>query len=279
MPDFARPHVLERLYVRLWWVHHWRLSPGWTWKGPPQRPFTSVWYVLEGALGARQGEVEFSLQPQQLAIIPPGARVVSWNATPRELVYLSLGCEVRIDEIDLFADRSLTIARVRLPDPVTDLWLQMEQTAAKCAAQEEPLDRLALSGMVRLWWADLCRATGVRLEDRASRLHPGLLRALQFIRANLSQPLTAAGVARHVYLSEGYLRDLFRAELNTSFSRVLREMRFTHAKALLLSSDLSIGEIARRVGYSDVHHFSGAFSRHEQTTPSAYRVNFRRNGI
>ncbi len=43
------------------------------------------------------------------------------------------------------------------------------------------------------------------------------------------------------------------------------------AKELLVASPLTIGEVARRIGFADVHAFSKAFRQIEGMAPSRYR--------
>jgi len=45
-----------------------------------------------------------------------------------------------------------------------------------------------------------------------------------------------------------------------------------HAKMLLLSTDLSVEEIADMAGFSSLSYFSRVFRLHENTTPTLYRA-------
>lgn len=152
----------------------------------------------------------------------------------------------------------------------------MEQAAHQCNLTNDPLDWLTLTGMVRVWWAQLSRSTGIPVLSDTPTIRPSLSQALRYMRANMQNPVTVEAVAAHVHLSSGYLRELFRKELNSSFSQTLREMRMAQAKILLLYSQFTITEIATREGYSDVHHFSHAFSKAESVPPSVYRESSRR---
>jgi len=48
-------------------------------------------------------------------------------------------------------------------------------------------------------------------------------------------------------------------------------VRIEKAKELLKTSQLSIYEIAERVGYQDAKHFSRLFAKHEGIKPNEYR--------
>ena len=65
-------------------------------------------------------------------------------------------------------------------------------------------------------------------------------------------------------------------ELNTSYSEILLERRLLHATRLLEKSDLSVGEIAKALGYSAVSSFSRAFRGATGLSPTSRR-NLRSN--
>ena len=46
------------------------------------------------------------------------------------------------------------------------------------------------------------------------------------------------------------------------------------AKKLLLSTELSVAEVAERAGYADYRVFAKAFKKAEGATPSQYRRDF-----
>ena len=65
------------------------------------------------------------------------------------------------------------------------------------------------------------------------------------------------------------------AEEGTSFSELLDQLRRTRALALTQEPELSLEEIAERLGYSDVANFSRAFRRWTNVAPGAYRRGVR----
>jgi AraC-like DNA-binding protein len=65
------------------------------------------------------------------------------------------------------------------------------------------------------------------------------------------------------------------AEEGTTFSGVLDELRRGRALELVREPELSLEEIAERLGYSDVANFSRAFRRWTSVAPGAYRRGVR----
>jgi AraC-like DNA-binding protein len=79
-------------------------------------------------------------------------------------------------------------------------------------------------------------------------------------------------VAERLALSERGLRRRLTAE-NTSFRRILEEVRETLARAYLRDTRLQVEEIAERLGYSDAANFSHAFRRWTGSAPGRYRAD------
>ena len=63
----------------------------------------------------------------------------------------------------------------------------------------------------------------------------------------------------------------FRAKYGTTPYEYMQKRRFGIAKSLLRGSALGITEIADRLGFYDVHYFSGAFRKRFGISPAKYR--------
>ncbi|HLL88337.1 MAG TPA: helix-turn-helix transcriptional regulator, partial [Tepidisphaeraceae bacterium] len=64
---------------------------------------------------------------------------------------------------------------------------------------------------------------------------------------------------------------LFRAHTGTSPMGYVRKVRVDHARRLLADVDLSIKEVAARVGFDDAFHFSKVFRAVDGLAPTRYR--------
>ena len=82
--------------------------------------------------------------------------------------------------------------------------------------------------------------------------------------------LDIAQVAMSLHLSERTLRRRLAAE-STSFRSTFEEIRDLLAKAYLAKTDLTVGEIAHLLDYSETVNFRRAFVRWNRVTPSQYR--------
>ncbi len=81
---------------------------------------------------------------------------------------------------------------------------------------------------------------------------------------------TLAEIAQICGVSEGYFRRLFREYSGENPIDFRQRHRIEKAKQLLLIDTLSIGEIAEELHFSDIYHFSKAFKKYCNCSPSQF---------
>ncbi|MEO7133691.1 MAG: helix-turn-helix transcriptional regulator, partial [Vicinamibacterales bacterium] len=91
------------------------------------------------------------------------------------------------------------------------------------------------------------------------------------VEENLGEELSVESIAREVGMSAFHFAHAFRAATGLPPHKYLMQRRMEHAKSLLRETDLSLTEIALRVGYSSSSHFCVGFQKLIHTTPSHYR--------
>lgn len=108
---------------------------------------------------------------------------------------------------------------------------------------------------------------------------PGLLRglsdhklaeAMRQIHADPARPWTVEQLARNVGMSRSALFERFTAAVGVPPMEYLLAWRMALAKDLLRRRDVSLAEVAERVGYGSASTFSTAFSRHVGQPPGRY---------
>lgn len=93
----------------------------------------------------------------------------------------------------------------------------------------------------------------------------------KFIEENYMNPISAADVAKNVYLSTGHANLCFTNECNISIFGYINWYRIKIAKQLLTETDLHVTLIAERVGYNSKTSFYLAFKRSTGISPTEYR--------
>jgi CheY-like chemotaxis protein len=96
-------------------------------------------------------------------------------------------------------------------------------------------------------------------------------KAMAYIHARYSEPLTREEIASHIGISADYLTDCFRQELGITPITYIRRYRLRQACELLRNSVHPITQIALMVGFSDSAHFTRTFQREVGSSPRAFR--------
>lgn len=104
----------------------------------------------------------------------------------------------------------------------------------------------------------------------ASGEYEPIKRALAYIDDHFCETITTAHLATLCSTSETSLRRKFRAYTGQPPLDYQTDLRIRRAKELLLLRELSIGEVAREVGFSDANYFSRLFRRRTGMSPMAY---------
>jgi two-component system response regulator YesN len=78
-------------------------------------------------------------------------------------------------------------------------------------------------------------------------------------------------LAKEVNFSVSYISALLKKKLNTSFIKMLTELRIENAKELLSNPTLKIIDIAEQLGYNDSYYFSHCFKKHVGIPPKEFR--------
>ena len=91
-----------------------------------------------------------------------------------------------------------------------------------------------------------------------------------FLETHYASTLTMEQVAKTVHLSEKHVCKCFKIQYGIPPQQYLTQVRMERAKVLLFT-ELSIGEIAKSVGYVSPLVFSAAFRKYTGVSPSNYR--------
>lgn len=95
--------------------------------------------------------------------------------------------------------------------------------------------------------------------------------AVKLMRERLAEPWTDGALADEVHLSRSQLFRCFAATVEMSPMAYLRKMRVERMAHLLASTDLSVAEVARAVGWTDPSYAARCFHAAYGISPTGYR--------
>ena len=103
-------------------------------------------------------------------------------------------------------------------------------------------------------------------------------RAIQWLRANFTQPLRIEAFARVAHMSPSSLHHHFKAVTAMSPLQYQKQLRLQEARRLLLAEGIDAGTAAHRVGYESASQFSREYSRLFGEPPARDRRKLRESG-
>lgn len=177
-----------------------------------------------------------------------------------------------------YYELSLTLTQLALNSKkqITNL-LQMSNQSLYIDIQEfkQLIDNLENPEEVKRWFLDLYKITIETLKDKkVSRKKDLAERVIKYIEENYQDPqLSLETVAEYFNISPNYLRLKFKEAETKSISTYINELRFEKAKQLLETTDLTVKEIAARIGLNNYNYFYTAFKKYYGLSPNQFRSN------
>lgn len=101
-----------------------------------------------------------------------------------------------------------------------------------------------------------------------STLADGIAR---YIESHVEEVPSLETLCRHFSISKAYLCRIFKTGTGSSPVDYWISLKIKEAKRLLREGEYNITQIADRLGYASIHHFSRTFKRVTGTSPTAYQ--------
>jgi AraC-like DNA-binding protein len=96
-------------------------------------------------------------------------------------------------------------------------------------------------------------------------------KTIEYMEKNYSRHLVIEDIAQVIGLDRNYLGALFKKGVKMTLKEFLTVFRMNRACELLEDNNLTIGDVARSVGYDDPLLFSKVFKKIKGTSPSKFR--------
>lgn len=222
------------------------------------------------------------VMPGSIQITAPGERVKAFYATPCRVMHLFIApallsrryeeAEGQLVQPDLSGHsprifRDIAVERLALAlqdaNPLADTFGRMYADSVCDAILARLLARRADGTPARV------PASGASLPRWRLR------RALDFIEANLANPIGLAEVAASTGLTRMHFAAQFRSTTGYSPHAYLLRRRLEHAQMLLRSSECGVLDVALSCGFSSHAHFTAVFKRMIGEPPNAWRMRMR----
>lgn len=108
-----------------------------------------------------------------------------------------------------------------------------------------------------------------KLRDRDVRFNE----IRQYIEDNLHTQIHVSDLAQHFYLGSKQISRVIYKYTGVTAKKYINQLKRQKAKELLKNTNLSISEIADRLGFTSDYYFNQFFKREEGYPPGIYRKN------
>jgi AraC-like DNA-binding protein len=234
--------------------------------------------ILSGELDCVCGDRKMQLEPSQSIVVEPNQNVTA-KSKQVEFLYLTLAAAFIIEHalaMRLVAPKSM----VKFSGHVINDDPRLNSLAVNFSTElidEEPGKEFVMRALVEQLVVHLLRRhSTTRRSDELELSRVGLVdrrirRSVELMHAQLDQDLSLRSLAAASHLSPFHFSRLFKKLTGVTPHNYLAAIRATRAQSLLAGTDMSITEIASRVGYLSASHFTKAFRFSTGTTPSEFR--------
>ncbi|KNZ40255.1 response regulator transcription factor [Acetobacterium bakii] len=107
--------------------------------------------------------------------------------------------------------------------------------------------------------------------NKAMEKHPILLDTFNYLDNHLTENIGLKEITRDCNVSQGYLSRIFKVEFGVSVMEYIHMRKMMLAKWYFLANDVSLTDVAYRLGYNECSYFSKVFKKYEHVTVLEYK--------
>jgi len=245
--------------------------------------FCVLIYVIDGCIYVTEGDTDYEVNAGELLILKNGVHHFGKKKIQKGTKWIFVHFRISADcnaspfhpdasplgAYDATAENILTLPKFL--DNVSARFEKELKTFIEYAQSDDAYKKWFINQRLFLLLSSLAVSTqgfsnNLTLSDRICR----------YLSDNISVPFNSENIEKRFYLSYKYMAHLFKKEKGVTMQQYHNSVRMDEACRLLCSTLMSIGEIADKLGFSDVLYFSRCFRNYTGKSPSAYRKDSAR---
>ena len=240
-------------------------------------------YVIDGCIYVTEGDTDYEVNAGKLLILKNGVHHFGKKKIQKGTKWIFVHFRISADcnaspfypdasplgAYDATAESILTLPKFL--DSVSARFEKELKTFIEYAQSDDAYKKWFINQRLFLLLSSLAVSTqgfsnNLTLSDRICR----------YLSDNIGVPFSSENIEKRFYLSYKYMSHLFKKEKGVTMQQYHNSVRMDEACRLLCSTLMSIGEIADKLGFSDVLYFSRCFRNYTGKSPSAYRKDSAR---
>ncbi|MFB9830341.1 AraC family ligand binding domain-containing protein [Lederbergia wuyishanensis] len=247
--------------------------------GPTSRDYYLIHFVIEGKGIFKVGNELHYIKKGQAFLIKPDVETYYKSDSINPWTYCWIGFN-GIQAKNIINKTKLTTDLPVFLFDEDDIWFR--QFLSSIDKEHTIEDDLKIQGLLYLLLSSLVEEyPKQKVINRQIKKEEYINKVIDYIEANFAKKITVSSIAEYIGLDRSYLSSLFKEYLNLGVQEYLIRFRLNKACSILNAKDLSIGDVARLVGYEDQLLFSKMFKKYIGISPKQYRIenNYSRNSI
>lgn len=262
-----------------------RHNGDWNWKNV-RSPFARLYYVTEGEAQVLIPPHTYTLTPRHLYLIPPftthsnvcTGRFVHYyihiyeadeNASLFETWKFPV--EVDAEAADMMLMQRLCDMNpfLKLPESNPDVYdnHQMLMHHLWLNLQRPFYDKVESRGILFVLFSRFLTQASLKVEIYDSRIQ----KVVRYIRSHIGEPLPLEELSSMAYMSKDHFIRKFKQAIGLTPVLYITTRRMEKAEVLLVTTTLSVKQIARELGYDNTSYFTRLFRKHFKLSPLMYR--------
>ena len=245
--------------------------------------FCVLIYVIDGCIYVTEGDTDYEVNAGKLLILKNGVHHFGKKKIQKGTKWIFVHFRISADcnaspfypdasplgAYDATAESILTLPKFL--DSVSARFEKELKTFIEYAQSDDAYKKWFINQRLFLLLSSLAVSAqgfsnNLTLSDRICR----------YLSDNIGVPFNSENIEKRFYLSYKYMAHLFKKEKGVTMQQYHNSVRMDEACRLLCSTLMSIGEIADKLGFSDVLYFSRCFRNYTGKSPSAYRKDSAR---
>lgn len=270
-------------------VGYSELNANWNWKNI-YSPFARIYYVDKGIARTKINGYTFDLKPGNLYLTPPFTLHDDECDSFFSLYYIHF-YESTINRATVFdkfnfpvnipascLDMEL-IKRLLIINPDRNLkyldpqFYDNPPTLSRYIADNDKLpfhSMVETQGILSQIMSRFLSRKTEKLESKDHRINI----ALQYIHENIHNSIQLENLSELLHIGNDHFIRIFKSEMEYTPLKYIMLKKIEKAQLLLLTTDLSIKDIAYELSFDNLSYFTRLFKSYTNKTPSEYRSNF-----
>lgn len=245
--------------------------------------FCVLIYVIDGCIYVTEGDTDYEVNAGELLILKNGVHHFGKKKIQKgtKLIFVHFRISADCNASPFYPDASPLGAYDATAESILTLPKFLDNVSARFEKELKTFIEYAQSDdAYKKWFINqrlflLLSSIAVSAQGFSNNLTLSD-RICRYLSDNIGVPFNSENIEKQFYLSYKYMAHLFKKEKGVTMQQYHNSVRMDEACRLLCSTLMSIGEIADKLGFSDVLYFSRCFRNYTGKSPSAYRKDSAR---